>query len=32
MTSDAFNRSRNRLYEALREEVLKAMDEDGVPR
>jgi len=32
MTSDAFNRTRNRLYEALREEVLKAMDEDGVPR
>lgn len=32
VTSDAFNRTRNRLYEALREEVLKAMDEAGVPR
>lgn len=32
MTSDAFNRTRNRLYDALREEVLKAMDEAGVPR
>jgi NitT/TauT family transport system ATP-binding protein len=32
MTSDSFNKTRNRLYEALREEVLKAMNEDGVPR
>jgi NitT/TauT family transport system ATP-binding protein len=32
VTSEAFNRTRNLLYEALREEVLKAMDEAGVPR
>ncbi len=32
MTSDSFNRTRNRLYDALREEVLKAVNEDGVPK
>ena len=32
MTSDSFNKTRNRLYDALREEVLKAVNEDGVPR
>ena len=31
MTSDSFNRSRNHLYELLREEVLRSMIEDEAP-